>query len=393
MQMSVKMIASLLGIGLLLLSWPRMVGAQDTELESRVVVVELPNNAGRGAGVILAVGDAGNDTLILTAYHVLQLSANKSVAIRFWRNPTRYTAEIVEEWVDTSLDLAVIRVHGQSVPTTIRPAVLGAADSIQKLSSVTAIGHHVRGGNEEWLYNNGQVLQTPGTRITFSRTTADSGFSGGPLFNSNQVVGIVTDVDTEGGLAYAQSTDVIGGFLRGKHLENLAPNPHLYEAMRDFTEGIGPFRLGMTPDQINALLPKPFGDVSWTSLPIASEFRPAEVRYFWVPLSDFKCSQQASPVCEPLHVFQPCWGGQSFVPFLFSASKLIRVSLRLYPDCSSQVELMRSFAQEFGITPFNPNGPRAFEVKFSHDTVAAHIGADNVSNLDIYSNDSPQPQP
>jgi hypothetical protein len=271
--------------------------------------------------------------------------------------------------------------------------MLGSLDSIKKQSPVIAIGHRVNGGNEEWLYNNGLVLQDPGTRVTFSRTTADDGFSGGPLFNSNQeVVGMVTTVDTKAGLAYAQSVDLIAGFLRGAGLENLAPNPHLYETMSHFIGGIEQFRLGMTPDQVNAMLPSPFGTVSWASLQVAGEFHPAEVRYFWVPLSSFKCSEPANALCEPLHLFQQCWGGQSYITFLFSASKLIRISVRLYPDCSSQRQLMRSFAEQHGITPFNPNGPRAFQVKFSAVTIVASISADNTAALDVYANDSPQPQ-
>lgn len=166
-----------------------------------------------------------------------------------------------------------------------------------------------------------------------------------------------------------------------------AANTALLQAT--FGSGIGPFKLGMTPSEVNAHLAQPFGPVVWSTLPVAPEYHTAEVRYFWVLLSQFSEEGEQATFKEPLKAFAPCWGGQSYVTFLFSEALLTRISIRLYPDCTKRVALLRQFAQTFGISPFADNQPDAFQVVLATTTIAGQISRDAVA-LDVFSNGSPQ---
>jgi formylglycine-generating enzyme required for sulfatase activity len=229
--MAARRLLSLLGVALLLLSGRSSAVAQNSDPENGVVLVELPEGKGRGAGIILGVRKAGNENevLILTSYHVVQKYVDmdlEEAPVRFYGDPTPFKAEIIEDWIDKDEDLAVITVKGQNLnlPSTIRALQFGNIDLIGKNSRVTAIGHRVDGGNETWLPDHGLVAQPIGPRITFSRATADSGFSGGPLLDSNGgVVGMVEEVS--GGLGYAKNGKLILVFLQGLRDKGVALEP------------------------------------------------------------------------------------------------------------------------------------------------------------------------
>jgi hypothetical protein len=254
--MVARRLLSLLGAALLLLSGGWRAAAQNSNPDNGVVLIELPEGKGRGAGIILAVRKAGNENevLILTAYHVVQKYLDKDLEeapVRFYGDPTPAKAKIIEDWIDKDEGLAVIRVVGQNVPGTIRALPFGNIDSIGINSPVTAIGHRVDGGNETWLPDHGLVAQPVGPRITFSRVTADSGFSGGPLLDSNGgVVGIVEEVS--GGLGYAKNVNLIRVFLQGLRDKGVVlevgptpPNPdkaHVEEELRRIFDGTGTSR-------------------------------------------------------------------------------------------------------------------------------------------------------
>jgi hypothetical protein len=79
---------------------------------------------------------------------------------------------------------------------------------------------------------------------------------------------------------------------------------------------------GLSPNEVNALLPKPAPGFEWAGLPNASEY-PDDVRYFWVRLdttADLRAGVNA------------CAGTNSYVVFLFGPRGLFRVSWRLLPD-------------------------------------------------------------
>jgi hypothetical protein len=160
--------------------------------------------------------------------------------------------------------------------------------------------------------------------------------------------------------------------------------------LTDFNGGIGPFRFGMTPSQVNALLPVQFGDVTLTSLPVAGEYGRTEVRYFWMYVTQFKCTSAQDSICKPLAVFSSYWGGQTHIVFLFYQGKLSRMSLRLYPDCQTAIQLLRDFANAYKIAPFNSQPAVAFRSKLSNATVEGYINKDQTASFDVFVNGSPE---
>ena len=81
---------------------------------------------------------------------------------------------------------------------------------------------------------------------------------------------------------------------------------------------------GLSPAQVNALLPVPASGVDWASLPFANEY-PEDIRYFWTRLD-------AAP--ELREGMGDCMGGGSHVVFLFRSRGLFRISWRLLPDAA-----------------------------------------------------------
>ena len=156
-----------------------------------------------------------------------------------------------------------------------------------------------------------------------------------------------------------------------------------------FGAGLGPFRLGMTTEEVSHNLPRPFGNVEWSSLPVATEYHSAEVRYFWVTLAEFSPPTSPSSPLKSLAAFAPCWGGQSYLTFLFTAGKLTRISARLYPDCAQRNALLHDLAQSFAVSDFNDIGPVAFSVTLPTSTVQGVISRDAAS-LEVFIIGSPQ---
>ncbi|HZV01887.1 MAG TPA: matrixin family metalloprotease [Planctomycetota bacterium] len=89
----------------------------------------------------------------------------------------------------------------------------------------------------------------------------------------------------------------------------------------DFGDGWRGFKWGMSPEEANAHLDTKKDGVSWATMPIASEFKTDEVRYFWVRFSDVGEVEEAKVQGNRV-------GSASYVCFLFRDKKLVRVSLR-----------------------------------------------------------------
>ncbi len=113
-----------------------------------------------------------------------------------------------------------------------------------------------------------------------------------------------------------------------------------------FGGGFPPFKFGMTPAQVNALLDHPFGNVEPTGLPRASEYRTGEVRYFWAPISDLKEFRSFyNPVSSCLDQ------SLDYVVFMFHENSLMRISFRLYgpprSGCGNRLALFPDLAGRF----------------------------------------------
>ncbi|HEY1933903.1 MAG TPA: hypothetical protein VGG99_17965 [Acetobacteraceae bacterium] len=79
---------------------------------------------------------------------------------------------------------------------------------------------------------------------------------------------------------------------------------------------------GMSPAQVNKLLPHPAPSLSFDDLPPAPEF-PEPVRYTWMHM------MVARDMMVPV---KSCFGAASYIVVLFRTSGLFRVSYRFLPD-------------------------------------------------------------
>ena len=107
----------------------------------------------------------------------------------------------------------------------------------------------------------------------------------------------------------------------------LSWRPALRQGSYEFSNLTGGVMFGMSPEHVNALLPKPVAGITWTKLTVAGEFTD-DIRYFWLPL-------QAVP---DLRVgVTSCLGSGSYVVVMFRRQGLFRLSYRLMPDpgCTS----------------------------------------------------------
>jgi hypothetical protein len=157
----------------------------------------------------------------------------------------------------------------------------------------------------------------------------------------------------------------------GAPIPSPVEDPRIIRLRRSLQNGVGTFTFGMSPGQVNSHFPTPFGDTSWEKLPVAGEYSSTQVRYFWIPLAQFAPDVFAF---KPLLTWSSCWqSGQSYVTFLFNSTGLMRVSFRLYPDCGQRLALLRSLADNIGVTNFNGSGPIAFQMPVGDTTVAGTL--------------------
>lgn len=96
------------------------------------------------------------------------------------------------------------------------------------------------------------------------------------------------------------------------------------QASLDFANLTGGLQFGMTPTDVNARLPEPAYGISWSALPMATEF-PDDARYFWVKLEGGR---------ELRAGIEHCLGANSYVAFIFRPKGLFRISYRLFPDAA-----------------------------------------------------------
>jgi hypothetical protein len=162
------------------------------------------------------------------------------------------------------------------------------------------------------------------------------------------------------------------------------------KAESDLASGIGPFHFGMTPQNINKLLPQPFASVA--SLPVAGEFRTAEVRYYWVHAHQFPSPASPGSGFEPFRVFEECWQAKaSYVTFLFTQNQLMRISVRFFGDCANRTEDAKAFAGSYLIPAISEPGNLRFRKTFSHSTVDIRVKQNSVT-VDVFQNGSPEPE-
>jgi hypothetical protein len=104
----------------------------------------------------------------------------------------------------------------------------------------------------------------------------------------------------------------------------LSARSALHETSSDLANLTAGIIFGLSPTDVDTLLPDPAPGVSWNSLPAASEF-PEDVRYFWTRLAGSQDLQAGISTCA---------GANSYIVFLFRSRGLFRISYRFVPDAA-----------------------------------------------------------
>ena len=135
-----------------------------------------------------------------------------------------------------------------------------------------------------------------------------------------------------GGAGRAQTPAPAATVLTPKHIFPVPPlqwdanllsaRSALHETSSDMANLTAGIIFGLTPGDVNSLLPDPSPGVTWNSLPAASEY-PEDVRYFWTRLAGSQDLQSA---------ISSCAGANSYIVFLFRTRGLFRLSYRFVPD-------------------------------------------------------------
>jgi len=169
-------------------------------------------------------------------------------------------------------------------------------------------------------------------------------------------------------------------------LQNNPQEPNTRGLESDFGKGLPPFTLGDSLANTEAKAGAPA--FSGEALPRAGEYRSADVRYFWLYLKDFRNADGGKELLGNLPGVEGCLQGGSYITFLFSADSLMRISVRLTPDCPTRQEMFRQLAQRYNL-PLDINGAVLFQRRLSEDTIAAYSSSDDVLLLDVFANGSP----
>ena len=159
----------------------------------------------------------------------------------------------------------------------------------------------------------------------------------------------------------------------------------------ELSGGPGEFRFGMSPTEVNEKLGMPFGNVD--SLPIAGEYAPSEVHYFWVRLSVID-SADFDKFLSLLKPFESCMqnGSQSYISFDFVDNKLIRIVSRFFDDCAERDESFQNFIRGLGLRLNQPSQSESLELNIGSTNITWYLGSGgNPDSLEIWTQGSPVP--
>jgi formylglycine-generating enzyme required for sulfatase activity len=176
----------------------------------QTAVVKIKTGRGNVSGTGCLIKIEGNRGYILTAYHVIQsavTAGQQRVMVEFYRRLGALEGIIVNEWIQTDNDLAVLVVENVPVQHVL---FFGTTEGLRKRDEVTAIGHPE---GSPWAIKDGKVSNLVGRDVHFSGDAVDPGNSGGPLLNTQgQIVGM--NIRVLGKTGVAIQSDVIKPIVR-----------------------------------------------------------------------------------------------------------------------------------------------------------------------------------
>lgn len=174
-------------------------------------LVRITTPSQQGTGVVVAVGGGRAD--VLTSWHVL-LGA-QSYDVSFAADPEHRVfrvavADLVgSQTNDETYGLAAMRVKG-AIPSEVRAAVFGAAESLRPLDPVVYAGYPSKLTTVQ--YFNLSVSARSGSIFSLDRAVG-AGASGGAIIAGDKVVGIAGA--NEGPQTYGVLSEVVVLTLRG----------------------------------------------------------------------------------------------------------------------------------------------------------------------------------
>ena len=141
-----------------------------------------------GAGIVVRLD--GGIAYILTAFHVVD--GAETIEVEFHDDPVRrFSAELLR--FDEPLDIAVIFVDDDRIPTELPKFSLPIATNLTEGTEVAAIGHQP--GNLDWQVSRETVTNENDPldpRIfLFTKGGIDRGNSGGPILSGDALIGVV----------------------------------------------------------------------------------------------------------------------------------------------------------------------------------------------------------
>jgi tetratricopeptide (TPR) repeat protein len=158
-------------------------------------------------------------------------------------------------------------------------------------------------------------------------------------------------------------------------VENRKANDLAAAVDRDFSLGIGPYRFGMTIQDVNRLLQPPYAEDALKQLPRAWEYHSSKVIYFWRWLREL-------PDFNVFAKDAACLAAESYGLFMFHDERLFRIVIRILNNdnkCVARQQFIDDFAAKYGLTVLGSNEERRIRYKDSKLAISGFTGPNSVS--------------
>jgi hypothetical protein len=163
-------------------------------------------------------------------------------------------------------------------------------------------------------------------------------------------------------------------------------------AAQAFARGFGEFHFGMSPSQVSDLFRDRLPSTYFENLIVAPEYKTAEVRYYWVRLSELQSATRIGDYLSWMDPWGSCMqsGSQSYIVFLFVKGDLVRISSRFLSDCPQREDRTREFIKQLGIQPNVPLNAHHLTINIRTTNLTWTIAAEQ-SFFDVWKGTSPKP--
>jgi S1-C subfamily serine protease len=189
-------------------------------LKSGVVRIENSRQKAIGTGFIVKID--GSKVFVVTASHVVKGEQFPKIYL-FSEQFESLSATVLnrEDDADKGLALLLLKIDGQTSSKLTALSMVNTSD-LGNGESVKIIGFP--SGTSLWTVDNGYVKRLEGRDLVLSGTSRE-GNSGGPVILNEQVIGLVTDIDSSD--AHATRAEFVVPYVNGivKNLIAISDRP------------------------------------------------------------------------------------------------------------------------------------------------------------------------